>query len=88
MSAEDIGMDTATPREGLATQLRQLEAFVARAESDGDTLPPEAVEMVVRLREIMQALEGLNSSFEGSGAESPPHPTAAEQDPPETQEKS
>ena len=64
MSAEEIGMETATPRDGLAVQLRQLEAFVARAESDGDTLPREAVEMVARLREIMQALEGLSSSFD------------------------
>ena len=54
------------PRDGLASQLRQLEEFVARAESDGDELPPAAVEMIVRLREIMQALNGLSSTLGGA----------------------
>ena len=65
MSAEESTPDVATPREGLAVQLRQLEDFVARAESDGEALPPEAVEMVARLREIMHALDGLSTSFDG-----------------------
>ena len=89
MSAEEIGMDTLTPRDGLAAQLRQLEAFVARSESDGDALPPEAVEMVARLREIMHALEGLTSSFEGLNAVPPHDPVvAAEEEKPGTQETS
>lgn len=57
--------DTA-PRDGLASQLQQLEEFVARAESDGDELPPAAVEMIARLREIMQALDGLTSTLGGA----------------------
>lgn len=65
MSAAEGTPDVATPREGLAAQLRQLEDFVARAEFDGEELPPEAVEMVARLREIMHALDGLSTSFDG-----------------------
>jgi hypothetical protein len=65
MSADEQVPDATTPRDGLAAQLRQLEDFVARAEAEGDELPPEAVEMVARLREIMQALDGLSTSFDG-----------------------
>lgn len=66
----------ASPRDGLAAQLHHLEAFVARAESDGEALPREAMEMVARLREIMQALDGLTADFEGFNA--PTHePTGA-----------
>jgi hypothetical protein len=61
--------DAASGRDGLAAQLRQLEAFVARSEASGGDLPPEAVEMVARLREIVQALDGLTSSMT-----EPPHP--------------
>jgi hypothetical protein len=50
-------------RAGLAAQLRELEAFVARSDARGDELPPEAIEMVARLREIVQALDGLTSSL-------------------------
>ena len=64
-------------RDGLATQLRQLEAFVARAESDGDELPPAALEMIGRLREIMQALDGLSATLGATAA--PPAPTIPEQ---------
>jgi len=65
MSAEDgpADMSTPSPREGLAQQLRQLEEFVARAESDGEAMPAEAVEMIARLREIMEALDGLSASM-------------------------
>ncbi len=65
MSGDDSAEAPATPRDGLAAQLRQLEDFVARTESAGDALPPEAVVMVARLREIMQALDGLSTSFGG-----------------------
>ena len=57
------------PRDGLATQLRQLEDFVARAESDGEELPPAALEMIARLREIMKALDGLSATLSGGPAE-------------------
>ncbi|MEO5816943.1 MAG: hypothetical protein ABIT20_16860 [Gemmatimonadaceae bacterium] len=54
---------SSSPREGLAQQLRQLEEFVARAERSGDEMPAEAVEMMARLREIMEALDGLSASM-------------------------
>jgi hypothetical protein len=50
-------------RQGLAAQLRELEAFVARTEAEGEGMPPEALEMVERLREIVRALDGLTSSL-------------------------
>jgi hypothetical protein len=56
----------AAGRAGLATQLRELEAFAARSEAAGDALPPEAMEMIARLREIVQALDGLTASLEAS----------------------
>ena len=52
-------------RAGLATQLHELEAFIAKAEADGEALPPEALEMIARLREIVRALDGLTSSLGG-----------------------
>lgn len=55
--------DAASGRDGLASQLQELEAFVARSEAAGEPLPPEATEMVARLREIVRALDGLTSSF-------------------------
>lgn len=55
--------DAAAGRDGLATQLRALEEFIARSESEGDALPPEAMEMVTRLREIVHALDGLTRSI-------------------------
>jgi hypothetical protein len=50
-------------REGLASQLRELEAFVARSEAEGEALPAEAIEMIERLREIVRALDDLTSSL-------------------------
>lgn len=54
-----------SPREGLNDHLRQLEEFVARAETEGSEIPIEAAEMIARLREIILALDGLASSMEG-----------------------
>ena len=54
----------AAGREGLVSQLRDLEAFVAKSEAAGEPLPPEASEMIERLREIVRALDGLTSSLE------------------------
>jgi hypothetical protein len=68
MSADDTTPATpnvaAAGREGLATQLRELEDFVARSDAAGEPLPPEALEMVSRLREIVKALDGLTSSLD------------------------
>lgn len=61
---ERLSAGAASGREGLATQLRELEAFVARTEAGGESLPPEAVEMIERLREIVRALDGLTSSLD------------------------
>lgn len=64
MSSEDESPSAAAAgREGLAAQLRELEAFVERATASGESLPPEALEMIARLREIVQALDGLTSSL-------------------------
>lgn len=65
MSADDGAVSAQDPRAGLATQLQQLESFVARAEADNEELPPEAVEMITRLREIMRALDALTASLGG-----------------------
>ena len=59
----DEAASAAAGREGLAAQLRQLEAFAARSVSAGEALPPQAVEMIARLREIVQALDGLTASM-------------------------
>ena len=53
----------AAGRDGLATQLRELESYVADAEAIGRALPPEAAEMIARLRELVRALDGLTASF-------------------------
>jgi hypothetical protein len=60
---EELPNAAAAGREGLATQLRELEEFVARSDAAGEPLPPEALEMVSRLREIVRALDGLTSSL-------------------------
>ena len=60
---DPINDAAAAGREGLASQLRELEAFVARTEAQGEEMPPEAVEMIARLREIVRALDGLTSSL-------------------------
>lgn len=62
MSPGDRLPDAATEREGLAAQLRQLEAFVAKSNADGEAPPPAALEMVARLREIVLALDGLTAT--------------------------
>lgn len=61
--SDPINAAAASGREGLAAQLRELEAFVQRAESGGDSMPPQALEMIARLREIVQALDGLAASM-------------------------
>lgn len=61
--SEPLNEAAAAGRDGLAAQLRELEEFVARSEAAGDAMPPEAVEMIARLREIVRALDGLTSSM-------------------------
>jgi hypothetical protein len=61
--SDQINDAAAAGREGLATQLRELEAFVARTEADGGELPAEALAMVASLREIVRALDGLTQSL-------------------------
>ena len=64
MSTPDGLPNAAAGREGLAAQLRELEQFVAKSTAEGEQLPPEAIEMVERLREIVTALDGLTSSLD------------------------
>ena len=52
------------PREDLGGKLRALEEFVARAESSGEEVPPEAILVVAHLREIMSALDGLTKELD------------------------
>jgi hypothetical protein len=76
--AGDDAASAAAGRDGLAAQLRQLEAFAARSVSAGEELPPQALEMIERLREIVQALDGLTASM----AEEPELPDADDTDSP------
>ncbi|MES2177478.1 MAG: hypothetical protein V4550_06400 [Gemmatimonadota bacterium] len=75
MSEETLGQSAESPREGLATQLKQLEAFVARTEQSGEELPPEALEMISRLREIVTALDGLAATLGHPDATPPGEPS-------------
>lgn len=47
----------------LQDPLAQLEAEIAAAEARGEPLPPQAYEMLAKLRELMGALRNLNESF-------------------------
>jgi hypothetical protein len=60
--ADDV-VNAAVGRANLAAQLRQLEDFAARAVSEGESVPPQATEMIAHLREIVQALDGLTASM-------------------------
>jgi len=77
-AVHDDAASAAAGRDGLAAQLRQLEAFAARSTSAGEPLPPQAAEMIERLREIVQALDGLTASM----AEQPGTPDAGDTDSP------
>ena len=59
----DEAANAAMGRADLAAQLRHLEAFASRSVSAGEEVPPQAVEMIARLREIVQALDGLAASM-------------------------
>ena len=62
-AADDEAGSAASGRANLAAQLRQLEAFAARTTSEDDSVPPQAMEMIAHLREIVQALDGLTASM-------------------------
>lgn len=64
MSDESSLPDAVAGRAELASQLRELEAFVAQSEENGEALPPAAVAMIERLREIVRAIDGLTSSLD------------------------
>jgi hypothetical protein len=67
--ARDEATNAAAGRAGLLAQLRQLEDFAERTVSEGGSLPPQATEMILHLREIVEALDGLAASMDGA---SPP----------------
>ena len=58
-----------------------IPGIAARAVSEGDSVPPQATEMIAHLREIVQALDGLTASMtaqprpHGTDATDPPHLT-------------
>ena len=63
--APNEATNAAAGRAGLLAQLRQLEEFAARTVSEGGSLPPQASEMILHLREIVDALDGLTASMGG-----------------------
>ena len=67
--ARDGTVNAAVGHAGLLAQLRQLEDFAERTVSEGGSLPPQATEMILHLREIVEALDGLAASM---GGELPP----------------
>ena len=72
--ARDEASNAAAGRAGLLAQLRQLEEFAERTAADGGSLPPQATEMILHLREIVAALDGLAASM---SAGQPPSDDAA-----------
>jgi hypothetical protein len=76
--AHDEAVSAAAGHAGLVAQLRQLEDFAARTVAEGDTLPPQAMEMILHLREIVNALDGLTASM-GESAPSEAGQRSAEQ---------
>ena len=51
-------------REAFSASLVALQAEIAATESRGAPVPAEAHEMVQRLREVVEALDGLTASIE------------------------
>ena len=66
--ARDEATNAAAGRAGLLAQLRQLEEFAERTVSEGGSLPPQATEMILHLREIVEALDGLAASMGGGSS--------------------
>ena len=63
MSDDTSVSESESPRADLGAHLKQLEQFVEESTASGADVPPEAAEMISRLREIMLALDGLASSM-------------------------
>lgn len=79
--APDEAASAAAGHAGLVAQLRQLEAFAARTVAEGDALPPQATEMILHLREIVDALDGLTASMaDPLPADASPHPGTGKDD--------
>ena len=49
--------------DAFAARADELEARIAEAEARGETLPPQARAMLVSLRELAHAVEGLRTSL-------------------------
>jgi len=69
----------AEDRDAFATSLAALEAQIAAAETRGASVPPEAHEMVMRLREVVAALDGLTTTLART-PDDRPRAAAAERD--------
>ena len=78
--ARDEAASAAEGHADLVAQLRQLEAFAARTVSEGDSLPPQATEMILHLREIVAALDGLTASMSQPPSEKSPSRHTAQED--------
>ncbi|MFL5616899.1 MAG: hypothetical protein ACJ79A_00735 [Gemmatimonadaceae bacterium] len=61
--AGDEAASAAAGHADLLAQLKQLEDFAARTVGEGESLPPQATEMILHLREIVEALDGLSASM-------------------------
>ena len=55
---------TSEHREAFSASLVALQAEIAATEARGAPVPAEAHEMVMRLREVVEALDGLTASIE------------------------
>lgn len=64
--------DPGNERDAFATSLAALEAQIAAAQTRGASVPPEAHEMVDRLREVVAALDGLTATIARAPDDLPP----------------
>jgi hypothetical protein len=71
-ASRDEAASAASGRAGLVAQLRQLEDFAARTAAEGDALPPQATAMILHLREIVNALDGLTASMAEPSSDADP----------------
>ena len=60
----------------LGDSLARLESHVSDADARGEAVPPELREMLLRLREVVGALDGLTAALGGLGDAAPPAPPA------------
>jgi len=76
----DEAANAAAGHAGLVAQLRELEDFAARTVSEGDSLPPQATEMILHLREIVEALDGLTASMAKPASDASPERRDSQED--------